>query len=126
MIGRLLCTMRGPVRDEREVWKAVARETMRVFDGDFLLCGSGLSRQEGGRVAVEHLCVGRTLMQPIIDRYIAEARTPYGRAWRRWGAERGPYVQAFNEALANATARAGGGEEPGGDRGCGPATADCT
>ncbi|MFI8932480.1 hypothetical protein ACIG3E_33050 [Streptomyces sp. NPDC053474] len=51
-------------------------------------------------------------MQSVNDRYVASARTPPGRALRRWAVARGPYVRAVDEALAHARARAAGLPEP--------------
>ncbi|MCY0922361.1 hypothetical protein OS965_30090 [Streptomyces sp. H27-G5] len=97
--------------DDPEAWRAVARETLQAFDAIFSPGLYGWSLEEGGAVAVKHLERGRELLQPILDQYSAEARTSLGRAWRRMAVGRGPYVAAFDEALAHARARAAGETE---------------
>ncbi|MFD3330160.1 hypothetical protein [Streptomyces sp. NPDC058701] len=111
---RWLRRIAAPVeRDESEAWKAVARETFGAFDVIMMPKAYGHSPQEGARIALTHLRAGRKLMQPIIDRYIADARTPVGRAWRRRRVAHGAYVHAFDQAVEHAGARAAG--EPEGD-----------
>ena len=95
---------RLPERDETEAWKAVAAESLRAFDAIFMPLS--LTLQEGGEVALKHLRRGQALMQPILDRYISDARTPVGRAWRRRAIARSNYVRAFEEAIAHAEAHA--------------------
>ncbi|NXY94462.1 hypothetical protein HYE82_08660 [Streptomyces sp. BR123] len=97
--------------DDPGAWRAIARETLQAFDAIFSPGLYGWSQEEGGAVAVKHLERGRELLQPILDRYVAGARTSWGRAWRRWGVGRGPYVVAFDEAIAHARARAAGEPE---------------
>ncbi|MFD8992721.1 hypothetical protein ACFVZ4_32335 [Streptomyces goshikiensis] len=81
---------------------------LRAFDAIFSPGLYGWNEEEGGAVAVKHLERGRALLQPIIDRYAAGARTSWGRAWRRWAVRRGPYTAAFEEELAHARARVAG------------------
>lgn len=100
-------------RDESAAWKAVARETLQAFDLIVTPALHGHNRQAGARAAIAHLERGRQLMQPIIDRYVADARTPMGRAWRTGRIARGAYVQAFAQAIAHAAARSAGEPEPG-------------
>jgi hypothetical protein len=97
-------------RDESQSWKRVAREVLLA--GDLMLYGHEPS--QAARIALVHLHRGRALMQPIIDRYVADARTPPGRAWRRRRAAQGAYVQAFEQAINHAAAQAAG--EPEGTR----------
>ncbi len=111
MIRRLRRIAATPERDESEAWKGVAREVFHAFDVIMMPTVHGHSPQEGARIAIGHLRAGRKLMQPIIDRYVDDARTPVGRAWRRWGVARGPYVKAFDQALTHTTARADGSAE---------------
>ncbi|AWN32612.1 ATP-binding protein [Streptomyces sp. NEAU-S7GS2] len=98
----------APDADEN-AWKDIARECLRAFDVIMMPTAYGLTPQEGGRIAVQHLRAGRMLLQPILDRYVAAARTPVGRAWRRRLVDRSLYVKAFEEALDYATGRAEGG-----------------
>ncbi|EGX60587.1 hypothetical protein [Streptomyces sp. P17] len=100
-------------RDESTEWKAVARETFHAFDLIMTPALHGHDQQSGAQAATAHLERGRQLMQPIIDRYVADARTPLGRAWRTNRVARGAYVQAFAQAIAHASARAAGEPEPG-------------
>lgn len=104
---------RAQERDESAAWKAVARETFHAFDLIMTPALHGHDRQSGAQAAVAHLERGRQLMQPIIDRYIANARTPLGRAWRTSRVARGAYVQAFAQAIAHASALSAGEPEPG-------------
>jgi hypothetical protein len=98
--------------DDTETWKAIARESLRAFDHIFMPAVYGKTPQESGRIALEHLRTGRALLQQLVDGYVAAARTRPGRARRRRRAGRGVYVYAFDQALAHATARAAGTEEP--------------
>ncbi|MDX3067772.1 hypothetical protein PV518_37400, partial [Streptomyces sp. ND04-05B] len=72
---------RAKERDESNAWKSVARETFRAFDLIMTPALHGHDRQSGAQAAAAHLERGRQLMQPIIDRYIATARTPLDSAW---------------------------------------------
>ncbi|MEV7887462.1 hypothetical protein ACWD3I_25755 [Streptomyces sp. NPDC002817] len=100
-------------RDESAAWKAVARETLRAFDLIMTPALHGHTQQTGARAAMPHLERGRLLLQPIIDRHVADARTPMGRAGRKRRIARGAYVQAFAQAIAHASARTAGEPEPG-------------
>lgn len=65
----------GAEWDDPVAWRAVARETLQPFDAIFSPGLYGWSREEGGAVAVKHLERGRELLQPVFNRYAAEART---------------------------------------------------
>ncbi|MEW2434346.1 hypothetical protein AB0952_09195 [Streptomyces caniferus] len=91
--------------DESAAWRAVARESVRAFDLIAMPSVYGLGATDGARRAAGHLKAGRALMQPILDRYVAGARTPAARLWRRWAVARSPYVRAFDEVLIHAQAR---------------------
>ncbi|MFJ8676721.1 hypothetical protein [Streptomyces sp. NPDC093589] len=98
--------------EETAAWRAVARESLRAFDLIFMPNVYGLDVTDAARRAAGHLKAGQALMQPILDRYIAGARTPAGRPWRRWTPARSPYVRAFGDALIHAQARCTGAPEP--------------
>ncbi|MET9395992.1 hypothetical protein [Kitasatospora sp. NPDC002965] len=88
---------------DSEAWRAMAREVLRAFDLD-MTPPRGMGAEQRSKAMAAHIERGRELLDEIIDRHVAAARTAVGRAWRRRRAQRGVYAAAFDEAAAYARA----------------------
>ncbi|MFK0047985.1 hypothetical protein ACIQU4_28630 [Streptomyces sp. NPDC090741] len=82
-------------RDESATWAAVSRalEQAGVAAAQFSLPAADRVRASRG-----HLTAARFLYHCIAARYVADARTGIGRAWRRRQVRRSVYTRAFEQA----------------------------